>query len=97
MNHKGSHVADDRNPAELACLLRPDAGWIRAIQDAEFCISHSPDNFGEPAVKARFARTKKPQTIDCPATKRRYILLRSKTECSEHSHVTVTERGVMGE
>ena len=63
----------------------------------EFCISQSPEKFGEPAIKTKLAKKKEPQTIECPATKGRYILLRAHSAHSEQSFATVAELGILGE
>ena len=78
-------------------LGRQDAGWNGAIKEIEFCISPSPEKFGEPAIKTKLAKKKEPQTIECPATKGRYILLRAHSAHSEQSFATVAELGVLGE
>ena len=78
-------------------LGRQDAGWNGAIKEIEFCISPSPEKFGEPTIKTKLAKKKEPQTIECPATKGRYILLRSHSAYSEQSFASVAELGVLGE
>jgi hypothetical protein len=78
-------------------LARQDAGWNGAIKDIEFCIGSSPNEFSEPTIKATLAKKKRPQTVQCPATKGRYILLRAKSAYSEQAFATVAELGVIGE
>ena len=78
-------------------LGRQDAGWNGAVKDIEFCLSQSPDKFGDPLVKTQLAKTKEPQTVACPATQGRYVLLRALSEHSGHQFASVAELGVMGE
>ncbi|MCY2991529.1 MAG: sulfatase-like hydrolase/transferase [Planctomycetota bacterium] len=78
-------------------LGRQDAGWNGAVNDIEFCLSQSPDKFGDPLVKTQLAKTKEPQTVACPATQGRYVLLRALSEHSGHQFASVAELGVMGE
>lgn len=78
-------------------LSRQDAGWNGAIKEIELCISPSPEKFGEPAIKTKLAKKKVPQTIECPATKGRYILLRAHSAHSEQSFASVAELGILGE
>ncbi len=78
-------------------LARQDAGWNGAIKDIEFCISQSPEKFGEPMVKATLTKQKEPQTVECPTTKGRYILLRAQSAHSEQAFASVAEFGIRGE
>jgi arylsulfatase A-like enzyme len=78
-------------------LARQDAGWNGAIKDLEFCISQSPDSFGEPAIKATLARKREPQAVECPVTKGRYILLRAQSAHSEQMFASAAVVGVIGE
>ena len=78
-------------------LARQDAGWNGTIENAEFCISQSPDDFGAPVMKTKLAKKKEPQTIEFPETKGRYILLRALTEHSNGAFASVAELGVLGE
>lgn len=87
----------ERTVRGFVYLGRQDAGWNGAVKDVEFCISQSPDEWGKPVVKAQLAKTKDTQTIECPATQGRYILLRALTEFSEHQFASIAELGVMGE
>lgn len=87
----------ERTIRSFVTLARQDAGWNGAIKDIEFCISQSPEKFGEPAIKATLAKKKDPQTVECPVTKGRYILLRAHSEHSEHSFATIAELGILGE
>lgn len=78
-------------------LARQDAGWNGAIKDIEFCISQSPEKFGESTIKAKLDKKKEPQSVECLATKGRYILLRALSAHSEQAFASVAELGVMGE
>ena len=78
-------------------LGRQDAGWNGAVKDVEFAISDSPDQFGDPVVKTQLAKTKRPQTIACPPTQGRYVLMRALSEHSGNEFATVAELGIMGE
>lgn len=78
-------------------LGRQDAGWNGAIKDVEFHVGESPDEFGQPVVKTQLAKTKEPQTIECPVTKGRFVLLRVISGHSEQPFASVAELGVIGD
>ncbi|MCC6508196.1 MAG: discoidin domain-containing protein, partial [Pirellulaceae bacterium] len=78
-------------------LARQDSGWNGAIKDIEFCISQSPDAFGEPVIKTKLARQKEPQVVQCPATQGRYIMLRAHSAHSQQPFASAAEIGVIGE
>jgi hypothetical protein len=79
-------------------LGRQDAGWNGAIREVEFCVGSAPDRVGDPVVRAELARTKEPQTVACPPTRGRFILLRARTEHGgKRMFATVAELGVLGE
>ena len=78
-------------------LGRQDEGWNGAIKEIEFCVGSSPDAFGGPVTKTTLAKSKEAQTITCPPTKSRYILLRARSSYSEKDFATVAELGVIGD
>jgi arylsulfatase A-like enzyme len=87
----------EHNIRGFVYLGRQDAGWNGAIKDVEFCVGSSPDNFGAPVAKAALAKIKDPQTVKCPDTKGRYVLLRALTDHSGNSFASVAELGVIGD
>jgi endo-alpha-N-acetylgalactosaminidase len=78
-------------------LGRQDEGWNGAIKEIEFCVGASPDAFGAPVAKAVLVKSKEPQTVNCPPTKGRYILLRALSSYSEKGFASVAELGVIGD
>ena len=90
-------LGTERSVRGFVYLGRQDEGWNGAVKDVEFCVSDSPDKFGTPAAKTALAKIKEPQTIPCPATKGRYILLRALSSFSDHPYASVAELGVLGE
>ncbi|MFO1483806.1 MAG: sulfatase-like hydrolase/transferase [Verrucomicrobiaceae bacterium] len=79
-------------------LGRQDTGWNGAAKDVEFAISDSSDAFGPPAVKASLKKVKTPQTVRCPPTNGRYVMLRILSEQRDDGELgTVAELDVMGE
>ena len=78
-------------------LGRQDNGWNGAIKDIEFAISSSPDGFGDPAVKAQLAKSKDPQTVECPPVKGRYLRLLARSAYGDEALASVAELGVVGE
>ena len=78
-------------------LARQDNGWNGAIKEVEFAISSSADQFDEPIIKTQLAKKKTPQTIECPPTKGRYILMRAKSEHGGGEFASCAELGVIGE
>ena len=78
-------------------LGRQDASWNGAIKDVEFCVSATADQFGAPVAKTVLAKTKEPQTIKCPETKGRYVLLRALTEHGGGNFASVAELGILGD
>jgi arylsulfatase A-like enzyme len=78
-------------------LGRQDEGWNGAIKEIEFCIASSPDALGDPVAKATLAKSKEAQTVNCPPTKGRYILLRALSSYSEKGFASVSELGVIGD
>lgn len=87
----------ERSVRGFVYLGRQDDGWNGAVKDIEFCISNAPDEFGAPVAKAALAKSKEPQTVGCPATKGRYVLLRALSSHSDGQYATVAELGVLGE
>ena len=90
-------LGGERTIRGFVYLGRQDASWNGAIKDVELCVSDAADRFGEPLVKTALGKTKEPQTIECPETKGRYVLLRALTEHSGNQFATVAELGILGE
>jgi arylsulfatase A-like enzyme len=78
-------------------LARQDASSNGAIKDVEFAISDSPVEFGKPVVHATLTKDKTPQSVPCPPTAGRYILLRVLAAHGGQEFASVAELGVMGE
>jgi arylsulfatase A-like enzyme len=87
----------ERTVRGFVYLARQDDGWNGAIKEIEFGVGASPDRFGEPVAKTALAKTKEPQTVDCPATRGRYVLLRALSEQSGNAFASVAELGVIGQ
>jgi arylsulfatase A-like enzyme len=87
----------ERTIRGLVYLGRQDEGWNGAIKEIEFCIGSSPDALGDPVAKAALVKSKEAQTVNCPPTKGRYILLRALSSYSEKGFASVSELGVIGD
>ncbi|MBL8812392.1 MAG: sulfatase-like hydrolase/transferase, partial [Planctomycetaceae bacterium] len=78
-------------------LARQDNGWNGAIKDVEFAISSSPDKFEETVLKTQFEKSKKPQSVECPPARGRYVLMRATSEHSNSTFASCAELGIIGE
>ncbi len=78
-------------------LARQDAGWNGAIKECEVFLADSPDGFGASAVQAKLKKTKRPQRIDCPPTRARYVKLRALSEVNNGPWASAAEIGIVGE
>jgi len=87
----------ERNVRGFVYLGRQDAGWNGAVKDVEFCVSLTADKFSSPVAKTNLAKTKDAQSVPCPATRGRYVLLRALSEQSGNRFASVAEFGVLGD
>ncbi len=90
-------LAAERTIRGFVYLGRQDGGWNGAIKDIEFAVSSDSDKFSAPIVKATLAKKKNAQTIECPPTKARYVLLRAHSEHGPGTFASCAELGVLGE
>jgi len=78
-------------------LARQDNGWNGAFAKAEFTVSDSAEDFGDPTVIAEFKKTKKSQAADCPNPVRgRYVRVRSMKEVNGSQWGSAAEIGIVG-
>jgi arylsulfatase A-like enzyme len=77
-------------------LARQDAGWNGSLKQVEFVVSDDPDQFGEPVVETEFQKTKRPQEVECTATRGRYVRLRILSEVNGGPWASIAELGVVG-
>jgi len=77
-------------------LGRQDSGWNGALENIEFAVSQSSDQFEAALVRTTLQKSKAPQEIPCPATRARYVRLRALTEYSGNQFASVAELGIRG-
>ena len=78
-------------------LARQDGGWNGAFGETEFCVSASPEAFGEPAARATFKKLKTVQAADCGKPVRgRYVRVRVLSEVNGNAWGSAAEIGVIG-
>ena len=78
-------------------LARQDASWNGAFANTEFAISNSPDEFGEPAVRATFKKVKTAQAVDCKTPQRgRYVRVRVLSEVNGGPWASAADIAVVG-
>ncbi len=87
----------ERTVRGFVYLGRQDAGWNGTVKAIEICVSDTPDKFSAPVVKAALKKDKDPQTLDCPPTTARYVLVRALTEHGNGNFASMAEFGVVGE
>lgn len=85
----------DVGGARLLDLLRSPHHY--SDKEVGFAISSNADQFAEPIIKTMLAKKKTPQTIECPPTKGRYLLLRAKSEHGGREFASCAELGAIGE
>ena len=78
-------------------LARQDSGWNGVFGKADFTVSDSAADFGDPTVIAEFKKTKKSQAADCQNPVRgRYVRVRSMTEVNGSKWGSAAEIGIVG-
>ena len=78
-------------------LARQDSGWNGAFGKADFTVSNSPEDFGDPNVVAEFKKTRKSQAADCTKpVAGRYVRVRSMTEVNGSPWASAAEIGIVG-
>ena len=78
-------------------LARQDGGWNGVIKEVEFAIGSSPDQLAKPLIRTKLEKTQSPQTVSCPVTVGRYLLLRAYSEYGDGTFASMAELGVVGE
>lgn len=78
-------------------LGRQDSGWNGAFGKADFTVSDSARDFGDPTVVAEFTKTKKSQAADCKGPVRgRYVRVRAMKEVNGSPWGSAAEIGIIG-
>lgn len=78
-------------------LARQDSGFNGVFAETEFCVSDSPDEFGEPVVQTVFRKDRMPQTADCrQPVEGRYVLVRVLSEVNGGPWASAAEIGIVG-
>ncbi|MDF1813183.1 MAG: sulfatase-like hydrolase/transferase [Verrucomicrobiales bacterium] len=67
-----------RNVTAIHYLARQDNGWNGVFADTEFYLSYTADSFPDkPVATISFEKVKKAQSVEIPATKGRYLLVKN--------------------
>lgn len=90
-------LGSDRTVSGFVYLGRQDGGWNGAADEVEFAVSQTPDDFPPPVAKARLGKNREPQTVACPPTRGRYVMLRVRSDHSGGDFASAAEIGVRGE
>jgi arylsulfatase A-like enzyme len=91
------YLGAERTIRGFVYLGRQDEGWNGAVKEIEFSVGPSADTFGDPVAKATLMKSKEAQTMTCPPTKGRFVLLRALSSYSEKKFASVAELGVIGD
>ena len=78
-------------------LARQDGGWNGALKECEFYVSTSSDDFGEPAIKTVFGKSREPQEVSIEPQEGRWIRMRALSEVNGGPWASVAELGVVGD
>ncbi len=90
-------LGTERMVRGFVCMGRQDAGWNGAARNIEFCLSADPEKFGEPVAKTELKKQKLPESIECPATAARFVLLRILDSHGPKPLGSMAEIGIIGE
>jgi len=100
--HKHPHelvidLGRERRVLGFRYLARQDGGWNGAIEECEFYVSDSPDDFGRPAARATLKKSKKPQEVTCKPVEGRYVRLVALSEVGGGPWASISELGIIGQ
>ncbi|MCA9079264.1 MAG: sulfatase-like hydrolase/transferase [Planctomycetaceae bacterium] len=77
-------------------LARQDNGWNGAFGKAEFYVSESAEEFGEPVASHTFTKVKTAQQVDLPEpVAGRYVLIKVLSEVNDNAFASAAEIGIV--
>ena len=78
-------------------LARQDSGWNGSFGKADFTVSDSADEFGDPTVEVTFKKSRHAQAADCAKPVRgRFVRVRAHSEVNGNPWGSAAEIGVVG-